>query len=81
MQDTEHHISRSFAHDLSSWVVTGVKQMKTYTEYYTFKAIFVEKDEDWLQLNNWGYSGWKNLEWMTLLNTIWITHPQIKWNK
>ena len=36
MQDTEHHISRSFAHDLSSWVVTGIKQMKTYTEYYTF---------------------------------------------
>ena len=53
MQDTEHHISRSFAHDLSSWVVTGIKQMKTYTEYYTFKAVFVEKDEDWLQLNNW----------------------------
>ena len=43
IQDTEHHISRSFAHDLSSWVVTGVKQMKSYTEYYTFKAIFVEK--------------------------------------
>ena len=53
MQDTEHHISRNFAHDLSSWVVTGIKQMKTYTEYYTFKAVFVEKDEDWLQLNNW----------------------------
>ena len=30
--------------------------MKTYTEYYIFKAIFVEKDEDWLQPNNWGYS-------------------------
>ena len=62
MQDTEHHISRSFAHDLSSWIITGVKQMKTNTEYYTLKAIFIEKDEDWLYANNWGYSRRKNLE-------------------
>ena len=52
MQDTYHHISRGFAHDLSSWVVTSVKQMKTNREYYTFKAIFIGKDEDWLHPNN-----------------------------
>ena len=42
-----HHISNSFAHDLSSWIFTGVKQMKVNTEYYTFKAIFIDNDEDW----------------------------------
>ena len=45
-----HHVSSSFAHDLSSSIVTGVKQIKSNTEYYIFKAIFIENDEDWLHL-------------------------------
>ena len=43
-------IQSVFAHDHSSWVVMGVKQMKSNTEYYTFKAILIENDKDWLHL-------------------------------
>ena len=57
-----HQVSISFAHNLSSWVITSVTQMKTNTEYYTFKAIFIKNNEDWLHPNNSGYFRRRNLE-------------------
>ena len=36
--------------------------MKTNPEYYTLKAIFIKKNEDWLHPNNWGYFRRRDLE-------------------
>ena len=40
----------SFVHDLNALVVTGVDKMKTNTQYYTIKAIYIEKYEESLHL-------------------------------